>query len=70
MSREENMDSGKPKANSKECTKADTDQGNFLEEKGRFFCPVCGKPMSEKYLPYIIHAKRYLKSIPRHQVRA
>ena len=53
MPREENVDLGKPKENSKRCADGDTGQdGNLPEKKDeRFVCPVCGKPMSEKYLP-------------------
>ena len=31
--------------------KEDTDQDGKFGEKKPFFCPVCGKPMSEEYLP-------------------
>ncbi len=51
MPRKENVDLGKPKKNSKRCTE-DTDQdGKLQEKKEKFFCPICGKPMSEKFLP-------------------
>ena len=51
MSKKEKIDLGKPKEDSKRCTEGDTDQDGKIGEKKSFFCPVCGKPMSEKYLP-------------------
>ena len=34
-----------------QCASEDTTEDGNLGEKKSFVCPVCGKPMSEKYLP-------------------